>query len=140
MVVGSCVRFGFKPLEAAVRRRTEGPRMDERGSILVTGAAGQLGAVGRMVTGLLLDRGLPVRAMVRREDDRRRRCGSLAPRWWSEIYSNRLTSIGSSAAVGGSTSVCPCPPGITAGVTIAASTLSVESRFGRKNIGLNDAR
>jgi NAD(P)H dehydrogenase (quinone) len=38
--------------------------------ILVTGAAGQLGAVGRTVTGLLLDRGLPVRAMVRREDDR----------------------------------------------------------------------
>ncbi|HEU4505173.1 MAG TPA: NAD(P)H-binding protein [Nitrospira sp.] len=38
--------------------------------ILVTGAAGQLGAVGRTVTGLLLDRGLTVRAMVRREDDR----------------------------------------------------------------------
>jgi uncharacterized protein YbjT (DUF2867 family) len=38
--------------------------------ILVTGAAGQLGAVGRTVTGLLLDRGLPVRALVRREDDR----------------------------------------------------------------------
>jgi NAD(P)H dehydrogenase (quinone) len=44
--------------------------MAENGSILVTGAAGQLGAVGRSVTGLLLDRGLPVRAMVRREDDR----------------------------------------------------------------------
>src|SRR6476659_5748546 len=42
---------------------------DER-PILVTGAAGQLGGVGRTVTGLLLDRGLPVRAMVRREDDR----------------------------------------------------------------------
>jgi uncharacterized protein YbjT (DUF2867 family) len=39
-------------------------------SILVTGAAGQLGAVGRTVTGLLLERGLPVRAMVRRDDDR----------------------------------------------------------------------
>jgi NAD(P)H dehydrogenase (quinone) len=38
--------------------------------ILVTGAAGQLGAVGRTVTGLLLDRGLRVRALVRREDDR----------------------------------------------------------------------
>ena len=37
--------------------------------ILVTGAAGQLGAVGRTVTGLLLDRGLPVRP-VRQEDDR----------------------------------------------------------------------
>src|SRR2546430_8803034 len=47
-----------------------GNRMADNGSILVTGAAGQLGAVGRTVTGLLLDRGLPVRAMVRREDDR----------------------------------------------------------------------
>jgi NAD(P)H dehydrogenase (quinone) len=44
--------------------------MADSGSILVTGAAGQLGAVGRAVTGLLLERGLPVRAMVRREDDR----------------------------------------------------------------------
>ena len=44
--------------------------MVDNGSILVTGAAGQLGAVGRTVTGLLLDRGLPVRAMVRREDER----------------------------------------------------------------------
>src|SRR5499426_2330066 len=44
--------------------------MAEHGLILVTGAAGQVGAVGRTVTGLLLARGLPVRAMVRREDDR----------------------------------------------------------------------
>src|SRR4249919_3503565 len=44
--------------------------MANNGLILVTGAAGKFGAVGRTVTGLLLDRGLPVRAMVRREDDR----------------------------------------------------------------------
>ena len=44
--------------------------MADNASILVTGAAGQLGAVGRTVTELLLDRGLPVRAMVRREDGR----------------------------------------------------------------------
>src|SRR5215813_10009787 len=44
--------------------------MTDNGSILITGAAGQVGAVGRTVTGLLLDRGLQVRAMVRREDDR----------------------------------------------------------------------
>src|SRR4051794_7276454 len=42
----------------------------DHGPILVTGAAGQLGAVGRTVTKLLLERGLPVRAMVRREDER----------------------------------------------------------------------
>jgi len=44
--------------------------MADNGPILVTGAAGQTGAVGRTVTGLLLGRGFPVRAMVRREDDR----------------------------------------------------------------------
>src|SRR5215510_2477220 len=44
--------------------------MTNNGPILVTGAAGQLGAVGRTVTGLLLERGLAVRAMVRREDER----------------------------------------------------------------------
>ena len=44
--------------------------MADEGLILVTGAAGQYGAVGRTVTGLLLGRGLPVRALVRREDDR----------------------------------------------------------------------
>jgi NAD(P)H dehydrogenase (quinone) len=38
--------------------------------ILVTGAAGQVGAIGRTVTELLLDRGFPVRALVRREDER----------------------------------------------------------------------
>src|SRR5512144_2905603 len=48
----------------------EGSRMADNGWILVTGAAGQLGAVGRTVTGLLLDRGLPIRALVRREDNR----------------------------------------------------------------------
>jgi uncharacterized protein YbjT (DUF2867 family) len=44
--------------------------MASNGPILVTGAAGHLGAVGRTVTNLLLERGLPVRAMVRREDER----------------------------------------------------------------------
>ncbi len=44
--------------------------MSENGPILVTGAAGQLGAVGRTVCSLLIEHGLPVRAMVRREDER----------------------------------------------------------------------
>ena len=38
--------------------------------ILVTGAAGRVGAIGPVVTKALLDRGFTVRAMVRREDDR----------------------------------------------------------------------
>jgi uncharacterized protein YbjT (DUF2867 family) len=38
--------------------------------ILINGAAGRVGAVGRTVTELLLRQGKPVRAMVRNEDDR----------------------------------------------------------------------
>jgi nucleoside-diphosphate-sugar epimerase len=38
--------------------------------ILVTGAAGRVGAVGRTVTELLLMQGKAVRAMVRNEDQR----------------------------------------------------------------------
>jgi uncharacterized protein YbjT (DUF2867 family) len=38
--------------------------------ILVTGAAGRVGAVGRTVTELLLKQGKAVRAMVRAEDER----------------------------------------------------------------------
>ena len=44
--------------------------MAESEPILVTGAAGQLGAVGRTVAGLLMDKGILVRAMVRGEDER----------------------------------------------------------------------
>lgn len=44
--------------------------MAKDGSILVTGAAGQLGGVGRTVVGLLRERGLPVRALVRSDDER----------------------------------------------------------------------
>jgi uncharacterized protein YbjT (DUF2867 family) len=44
--------------------------MADNGQILVTGAAGQVGSVGRTVTGLLLDLGFSVRAMVRSDDDR----------------------------------------------------------------------
>src|ERR1043166_3991676 len=50
--------------------RKERSLMGNSTPILVTGAAGKLGAVGRTVTELLLKRGLPVRAMVRREDER----------------------------------------------------------------------
>ncbi|PWV51548.1 NmrA family NAD(P)-binding protein [Chitinophaga sp. S165] len=38
--------------------------------ILVTGAAGDIGAIGRHVTSMLLEKGHKVRALVRREDER----------------------------------------------------------------------
>jgi len=40
------------------------------GRILVTGAAGNVGGVGRAVVEILRERNLPVRALVRREDER----------------------------------------------------------------------
>lgn len=44
-------------------------KKDQR-PILVTGAAGDVGGIGRTLTQLLCERGLRVRALVRREDDR----------------------------------------------------------------------
>ncbi len=45
--------------------------------ILITGAAGKVGAIGPTVTELLLRRGLKVRAMVRKEDERSERLRAL---------------------------------------------------------------
>src|SRR5262245_20118285 len=85
--------------------------MANNGSILATGAAGQLGAVGRTVTGLLLQRGLPVRALVRRADDR-----AAAPRAaGAEVVVGDLLEPADvyrvvSGCREGSTSACTCPP------------------------------
>jgi nucleoside-diphosphate-sugar epimerase len=81
--------------------------MADHGLRLVTGAAGRLGAVGRTVTELLLDRGLPVRAMVRREDERAAALRAAGSEVVIGDLLDRPTSIGLSAAVGGSTSACP---------------------------------
>jgi len=44
--------------------------MSMESPILVCGAAGRVGAVGRTVVEMLRQRGLLVRALVRREDER----------------------------------------------------------------------
>ena len=47
--------------------------MSTKSPILVTGAAGQvggIGGIGGIVTGILLSRKIPVRAFVRRDDER----------------------------------------------------------------------
>ena len=62
--------------------------------ILVTGAAGRVGAIGRTVTELLLKQGKAVRAMVRNEDDRARRCATWVRRSWSAICSISIRCIG----------------------------------------------
>src|ERR1044072_1079122 len=47
--------------------------------ILVTGAAGRVGAVGRTVTALLLKQGKAVRAMMRTEDERAHALRDIGP-------------------------------------------------------------
>ena len=59
--------------------------------ILVTGAAGDVGAVGRTLTRLLLEKGHEVRALVRREDDR---AGALR-RLGAEVVQGDLTDLAS---------------------------------------------
>ena len=78
----------------------KGSRMADNGPILVTGAAGQLGAVGRTVTSLLLDRGLPVAPWSAARTTGLRRCEPLALRWSSETCSNRPMFIASLTAAG----------------------------------------
>lgn len=61
---------------------------DER-PILVTGAAGNVGGVGRTVVELLRQRGLPVRALVRREDNRAQSLRALG----AEVVAGDLTRV-----------------------------------------------
>ena len=49
---------------------TKAEEVNMASPILVTGAAGRVGGIGRTITGLLLKHGKAVRAMVRNEDDR----------------------------------------------------------------------
>jgi uncharacterized protein YbjT (DUF2867 family) len=58
--------------------------------ILVTGAAGSLGGVGRTVVELLRQRNLPVRALVRREDERAQALRSIG----AEVVVGDLTRAG----------------------------------------------
>ena len=59
--------------------------------ILVTGAAGAVGAIGRNLTAILLAKGHKVRALVRREDER---AGALR-RLGAEVVQGDLTDLAS---------------------------------------------
>ncbi|MBW4421679.1 MAG: SDR family NAD(P)-dependent oxidoreductase [Myxacorys californica WJT36-NPBG1] len=60
-------------------------------SILVTGASGDLGAIGRNLTAMLLDKGYKVRALVRREDERAESLRQLG----AEVVQGDLTDLDS---------------------------------------------
>jgi len=63
--------------------------------ILVTGAAGRVGAVGRTVTEMLLKEGKAVRAMVRNlKMSAPKHCALWVRRSWSAIYSISIRCIG----------------------------------------------
>src|SRR6476469_717767 len=57
--------------------------------ILVTRAAGDLGAIGRNLTAMLLDKGHQVRALVRREDERAEALRQLG----AEVVQGDLTDL-----------------------------------------------
>ena len=57
--------------------------------ILVTGAAGDIGAIGRNLTAMLLDKGHKVRALVRREDERAEALRQLG----AEVVQGDLTDL-----------------------------------------------
>lgn len=57
--------------------------------ILITGAAGDIGAIGRNVTASLLEKGHKVRALVRREDDR----SAALRRMGAEVVLGDLTDL-----------------------------------------------
>ena len=59
--------------------------------ILVTGAAGDIGAIGRNVTAMLLAKGHSVRALVRREDERAEALRQLG----AEVIQGDLTDLNS---------------------------------------------
>lgn len=61
--------------------------MSTRQPILVTGAAGQVGGIGGLVVSILLGRQVPVRAFVRRDDDR----ADALRRAGAEIFVGDLT-------------------------------------------------
>lgn len=57
--------------------------------ILVTGAAGDIGAIGRHLTAMLLAKGHKVRALVRREDERAESLRQLG----AEVVQGNLTDL-----------------------------------------------
>ena len=59
--------------------------------ILVTGAAGDIGAIGRNVTAMLIAKGHEVRALVRREDERAQSLRALG----AEVVQGDLTDLAS---------------------------------------------
>src|SRR2546430_15130998 len=59
------------------------------GPILVTGAAGAVGSIGRNVTEILLAKGHKVRALVRREDERAEALRQLG----AEVVQGDLTDL-----------------------------------------------
>jgi uncharacterized protein YbjT (DUF2867 family) len=61
------------------------------GPILVTGAAGDIGAIGRHLTTMLIAKGHKVRALVRREDERAEALRQIG----AEVVQGDLTDLGS---------------------------------------------
>jgi NADPH:quinone reductase-like Zn-dependent oxidoreductase len=64
--------------------------------ILVTGAAGRVGGVGGLVVEALQRRGLPVRATVRREDERAEALSTASAYRFVRLFSRNRSSLSQS--------------------------------------------
>ncbi|WP_327349420.1 MULTISPECIES: NAD(P)H-binding protein [unclassified Streptomyces] len=102
--------------------------------ILVTGAAGRVGAVGRSVVEGLRRRGLPVRAAVHREDDRARALRATG----AEVVVADLTRAGELADVLDGCGRMYFGMGVSAQYLEAALTAAVVARaYGRLGVFVN---
>ena len=100
--------------------------------ILVTGAAGAVGGIGRNLTEFLLAKGHKVRALVRREDER----AEALRRLGAEVVAGDLTDLASMHRAGatvqesvrrvGKGAFAPCPPFFKSNVFTASGGHAAE--------------
>lgn len=98
--------------------------MPQTRPILVTGATGRQGGSGRAVVEALIERGLEVRAMVRRLDDRAEALSALGAQVVVGDFSDRASLV---AALDGVVSAYFCYP-VAAGITEAAGLFAAAGR------------
>ncbi|GGL12322.1 NAD(P)-dependent oxidoreductase [Sphaerisporangium melleum] len=92
--------------------------------ILVTGAGGSVGGVGRTVVALLRERGLPVRAMVHREDERTKSLRELG----AEVVTGDLTLPAEVARCLEGTRRVYFGMGVSSSYLVAAATVAAVAR------------
>src|SRR5262249_13030223 len=87
----SCMPGSISDPKSKSSKTIAGEEKDMASPVLITGAAGRVGAIGRTVTQLLLQQGKTVRAMVRNEDERAQALRDMR----AEVVSGNLLDVDS---------------------------------------------